>query len=32
MKNLMQKMYSLYLSEDYTDIEKVEKITNIKEN
>ena len=32
MKNLMQKMYLLYLSEDYTDIEKAEKITNTKEN
>ena len=32
MKNLMQKMYSLYLLEVYTDIEKVEKITNTKEN
>ena len=31
MKNLMQKMYSLFLLEVYIDIEKVEKIINIKE-
>ena len=31
-KNLMQKTYSLYLSAVYTGIEKVGKITNIKEN